>query len=218
MFIVSPFIPFPNISWWAMAGEGQKVIFDAAEYFEKMSYRNRYYITGSNGLITLSVPLEQGRDQRAVMGNIRISNQHRWQVQHWRTIVSVYKRAPYFDHYEQALQELYLRPFESLIEFNMASVRWLKQETAIAFEEEVADEFIKEYTDASGDLRRNFKPGIEKQALNAHPYYQLFSERNGFLPDLSLLDLLFTEGPHTMQWIKANRQMILNWRNPDKKL
>jgi hypothetical protein len=145
------------------------------------------------------------------MKDVVISKHDRWQVQHWRTLVSVYKRAPYFEHYEPSLAPLFERSFDQLADFNRASVHWLKQQLNLNFEEAILTEYQKEHQCAT-DLRKNFKPGIERMPLPADLYYQLFSERNGFLPNLSMLDLLFTEGPHAMQWLKTNAAIVESWR------
>jgi hypothetical protein len=209
--IISPVLPFPNILWWSITCSVTPILFDLSEHFEKMSYRNRYYITGPNGIITLSVPLAEGREQRRAMQDVRIDNKTRWQVQHWRTLTSVYNRSPFFEHYGPSLQRLFTEPFEKLVDFNMASIHWLKQQLRLQFEEKLIEQYQKEHTGVSADLRKKFKPGIEKKAVEEHAYYQLFSERNGFLRNLSLLDLLFTEGPHSLQWLKINKEMISSW-------
>ena len=157
--IISPVLPFPNIYWWLQASRVMKVCFDVSEHFEKMSYRNKYYITGANGLIALSIPLVEGRQQRRAMAEVQISSHERWQVQHWRTLVSVYKRAPYFEHYEPSLTVLFENTFEKLADFNLASMHWLKQQLNVKFEEEILTSYQKDYPGAA-DLRRNFKPGI----------------------------------------------------------
>jgi hypothetical protein len=210
--LVSSILPFPNLCWWAYTCDADEVLFDQAEHFEKMTYRNRYYITGPNGLIQLSIPLLGGRGQRSTMGNTMICNKDRWQVQHWRTLVSVYNRAAYFEHYAPSLEKLYQQPFERLADFNRGSIQWLKQQLKAGFTETTAEVYRKEYPEATTDLRHNFKPKAEKQGTDSHPYYQLFSERNGFLPNLSILDLLFSEGPHAMQWIRSQKDMLQGWK------
>src|ERR1700744_1936394 len=112
--IISSFLPFPSIGWWALAAGCEVVCLDGKEHFEKMTDRNRYYIAGANGMIQLSIPLMKGRNQRTVMEDVQVSNQEHWQVQHWRTLVSVYKRSPYFDYYEPALQPLFEKVYTSL--------------------------------------------------------------------------------------------------------
>ncbi len=138
MLLVSSFIPFPNISWWAMAHKAT-VLFDGTEHFEKMTYRNKYFITGANGGIQLSVPLEQGREQRRPMNEVMIYNKERWQTQHWRTLVSVYKRTPFFEHYEPSLQTLFEKQYTSLTDFNLATIYWLKKQLHAVFEEQFAE-------------------------------------------------------------------------------
>ena len=211
--IVTPFVPFPNIYWWFVMAGSYSALFDAKEHFVKMSYRNRYYITGANGLIQLSVPLARGRDQRTAMENVLIDNNERWQVNHWRTIVSVYGRAPYFEHYGPLLEQLFFTRYDKLVAFNRASIEWLQKQTGILFEIESATEYQK-YDEDVTDLRANFKPNMEKTALpeNDAWYYQLFSERNGFYPNLSLLDLLFSEGPAVKQVLKQHKAVIEAYR------
>jgi hypothetical protein len=199
--IISSFLPFPNLQWWAQAAEATTVYFDQAEHFEKMTFRNRYTVAGANGPIKLSIPLDQGRDQRAAMCDVRISNGEKWQLNHWRTISSVYRRAPYFEHYEHSLQQLFDQPYTHLPHFCLATVQLLRQHAGFTFQVGFADAYLKQYTAEYTDLR-GLKPASDKSITPA--YYQLFAERNGFVPNLSLLDLLFSEGPYTANWIKDN--------------
>lgn len=211
--LITPYIPFPNIYWWAMASSVSTVCFDKAEHFQKMTYRNRYYIAGSNGLVQLGIPLLYGRDQRTSMNKLAISNTTRWQVQHWRTLFSVYNRSPYFEHYALSLESLYTKEFNSLIEFNFASVHWLKEQLQVAFEEHYMEEYNPSFDGV--DLRKGFKPGIERaQSIGNPAYYQVFSDRIGFIPNLSMLDLLFSEGPNAMRWVNQHREEIQNWCKP----
>jgi hypothetical protein len=166
------------------------VVFDAAERFQKMSYRNRYRISGANNSILLTVPLISGREQRLPMADVQIYNDGLWQVQHWRTLVSVYKRTPYFEHYEDLLRPLYEHSYTHLAAFNRASIDWVVKQLKIDLAVEETDLFVKDYGDGVVDLRN------EKAANVPLPkYYQVFEDRIGFQPDLSILDLLFSEGP-----------------------
>lgn len=209
--VISSLLPFPNILWWAKVLETGIVSFDTAERFQKMSYRNRYYITGSNGLIALSIPLVQGREQRKAMADVGISNDTAWQIQHWRTLTSVYRRSPYFDHYEPELRHLFEKEFTHLAAFNLASIHWLKDQLDITLDEIISSEYIRDYGDDYTDIR-HLKPAMERKPLATSLYYQLFTERNGFFPNLSLLDLLFSKGPHTSEWIKQNNNLIRGWQ------
>lgn len=190
------------------------VTFDASEHFVKMGYRNRFYITGGNGRILLTVPLLHGRDQRTPMKDVLIDNKERWQVQHRRTITSVYGRAPYFEHYALSMQSLFTDRYERLVDFNHASIEWLKAETGILFNVQVTNEYKQYDDDIITDLRSTFKPGIEKSPIDATDglYYQLFAERNGFYPNLSMLDMLFCEGPAVKSILKQYGELVAHWQ------
>ncbi|MCB0698740.1 MAG: WbqC family protein [Chitinophagales bacterium] len=208
--LVSPFVPFPNIFWWSLAQNCTVVTFDQAEHFEKMSYRNRYYITGANGLIQLSIPLQRGRNQRLPMHEVKIDYSERWQAQHWRTIFSVYGKSPFFEHYAPVIESLYNKCYERLIDFSKATVDAVKKELELKFEEDIAIEYKKDYSDCI-DIRKMFKPGVEKTPIQNNLYYQLFEERNGFFPNLSILDLLFSEGPASTAVMKQHADVINTW-------
>lgn len=210
--LISPLCPFPNIYWWLIVENCSSVTFDHAEHYEKMSYRNRYYITGANGFIQLSLPLVKGRNQRTPMKEVMLDNSEHWQKQHWRSIFSAYGNAPFFEFFAPALELMFNREYKWLVDFCTDSIDWAKQQTGINFNVKTTSEYNRAYAGAI-DIRQIFKPGIEKQAVEADKaiYYQLFSERNGFYPNLSILDILFSEGPAALQTIKANKKIIENW-------
>lgn len=203
-------MPFPPIAWWAVVHSVNALTLDGAEHYQKMSYSNRYYLAGGNGAIILSVPLVHGRNQRIPVREVQISSHERWQVQHWRTIVSSYKRAPYFDFYEPSLAKLFHTQFSLLADFNSATIQWGKEQLKGAWVQQTAQEYIKDYADGAIDLR-SMKPSIEKDRKGFPEYYQLFKERHGFLPNLSILDLLFAEGPYAAHWLTAHNKALQQW-------
>jgi WbqC-like protein family len=193
MTVVSPFYTFPPIGWWRRFAGADTLIVDAGEHYQKMSYRNRYRICGSNNPVLLSIPLTNGRNQHTPVHEVRIHNEARWQTQHWRTLVSVYKRSPFFDHYEDSLRALYETEYTLLVDFNKAALEWVKQQLKLRFEIQEADFFVKDYPEDVIDLRKN------TVAASILPkYYQVFEDRVGFIPDLSILDLMFSEGPRAV--------------------
>lgn len=208
--VISSFLPFPNISWWSLVLSSDELILDAAEHFEKMTYRNKYFVAGANGTIQLSIPLQRGRNQRAAMNNVLLSKDEHWQVQHWRGIVSTYKRAPFFEYYEHSLEQLFGKEFKTLTEFNLASINWLIKQLKITVDIHIAETYRREYEGAI-DIRKQLKPGAEKKKELSGFYYQMFEERNQFTPNLSMLDLLFSEGPNTINALKENKEKIGEW-------
>lgn len=191
--ILSSLMPFPPISWWIPVQHATKVVWDGHEHYQKMSRRSRYRIATASGAVQLSIPLIGGRDQRASMQEVRIDNNQAWQRTHWRTLTAAYRRAPFFEHYETSLQEIFSRPFELLSQFNLASVHWLKAEFGLLFSESWTDDYQQQPIDAV-DLRDEALRKRETQ-FSFSPYTQVFAERHGFLQNLSALDLLFAGGP-----------------------
>lgn len=197
-------MPFAPVSWWAHAAAATGITFDNAEHFEKMSYRNRYRIQGANNPVQLSIPLVAGRDQRTPMAAVAIASHERWQVQHWRTLVSIYRRSPFWEYYEPSLAELFNNPFTELTAFNLASYQWVARQLKLSIPLAETDTFVATCPAGTSDLR-HMKPATE-QALHARfpHYYQVFADRIGFQPNLSILDLLFSEGPATLTWLREH--------------
>ena len=200
MSAVTPFLTFPNISWWMRVWDACPLILDSGEHFEKMTYRNRYRISGANNTILLSVPLVNGRNQHVPMKDLQIFNKEKWQVQHWRTLVSVYRRSPYFDYYEDSLKLLFETSFERLIDFNRAGIIWTMTQLKMNPEMHDAPVFLKTYPSDILDLRS--EKLLKPEGEQFRKYYQVFEDRNGFIPNLSILDLLFSEGPGSVNWLK----------------
>lgn len=200
--VVCPILPFPNIHWWSFAAAASELLTDDTEHFEKMSFRNRYMVCGADGPLTLSIPIVQGRQQRRPMKEVLIDNKTRWQVQHWRTLESVYNRSPYFEFYAPELQVLYEQPFEYLADFSSSSIELLGKLSGITIHTRQATQYLKHYPDASADIRADFRSKDYAAGPARFPvYHQTFEDRHGFLPNLSLLDLLAAEGRNAKNYL-----------------
>ena len=188
--------------------QASAVVFDHAGHFEKMSYRNRYRISGANNTILLSIPLLSGRDQRLPMTEVRISNQENWQVQHWRALTSAYKRAPFWEYYEPGLQQIFETRYTHLKDFNMATTAWVVQQLKLRPTISETNVYTEKYEATVTDLRR-IKPSDERKAAGSFPkYYQVFEDRIGFIPNLSIIDLLCSEGPQSAAWLASNYALL----------
>lgn len=190
--LISPSIPFPPISWWMMALQEQQILIDLGEHYQKMSYRNRYYLAGPQGKQLMSIPLEAGRNQHNPMTDVRIDYKDNWQSRHWKTMVSLYGRSPFFEYFEYKIRPLYQEEkFPFLQEWNEASLRLsadlLGWNPAIS----TTTEYHRHYPN-DNDIRDKSTP----LKLQGQPpqYYQVFQDRTGFIPDCSVLDILFCEG------------------------
>lgn len=180
-----------------------KLKIEQYERYQKLSYRNRCYIAGPNGRIILSVPLLHGRNQRTVMKEIRICNKDKWQSLQWKTLCSAYRRSPWFEFYEDELRPLFERPFIFLIDWNMEVFDRVNRLLGFFPEYEMTLSYEETYPDPVEDLRDTILPGQLKmlQPGDYPRYTQVFQERTGFFPNLSILDLLFCEGKHSKEML-----------------
>lgn len=196
---------FPNINLYRISSEFSNIVFEQCEFYQKMSFRNRCQIAGSEGLINLNVPLEKGRDQKTRMKDVRIAGAQPWQAQHWKTILSCYSRSPWFEFYRDEIEELYKTRFSFLVDWNLACFEWSLKQLRLPAEVSLTDRYQPVYTSDEGvDWRGKFLPKNRIADSGLLPgYRQVFEERTGFLPGLSILDLLFCEGKEAIRYIRS---------------
>ena len=171
-------------------------ILDQYEVFRKMSFRNRCTVSGANGTITLSIPLVEGRSQQRIMKEVRISNTENWQARHWKTITACYNRSPWFEFYRHELEQLYLAKTDFLVDWNMSCLNWISSKMSLQTRFSLS-EYLQVYDPAQYiDFRSRLMPATINQLYSSQPRYaQVFEERLGFIPNLSILDRLFCQGP-----------------------
>ncbi len=189
---------FPPISFFSTLYGETYFYLDIYDIYRKMSFRNRCLIAGAQGIISLSVPLQQGRNQQLPMNEVRISDTEKWQSRHFKSIRSAYNRSPFFDFYEDELAAIYQRPFELLTDWNLCCLEWIKEKLAWRTGILFTDSAIPYQSDGITDLRNRVLP---KNFMEWKPvkYRQVFEERTGFFPNLSILDLLFNCGPRSSE-------------------
>lgn len=177
------------VSQYVRLFAADRLLWDVDTPFVKQTYRNRTVIAAENGPLPLTVPVVHGGVQP--LRDVRISDHGNWRRLHWNAIMSAYKKSPFFDYYADDFRPFYEKKIEFLVDFNMqlhATVCGL-----LGLERETV-----EYSaaDAAGeeDVRSLAQPsqGMELCSL---PYYQVFGQRNGFLPNMGIADLLFNMGP-----------------------
>ncbi|MFN0175989.1 MAG: WbqC family protein [Saprospiraceae bacterium] len=188
----------PSIAWCSAIWQEKLVALDAAEHYQKGSLRNRCHIAGPNGPQRLSIPLIKGKHQQTPIREVRISYEEPWQRQHWRTIQTVYGSAPYFEHYADHLRPFYERKWEFLFDYNYDfQALILKKRLGWAGDFIFQPDFFPRKKWSKGyDLRDQIGGGLNEYPTWYSPvrYPQVFEERTGFLPNLSVLDLLLCCG------------------------
>ncbi len=191
---VFPIAYFGSIAYFRELVRAQKVLIEAKEHFVKQSVRTRCDILVSNGIRHLSVPVIKKNGNKTVMEDIEISFTDNWQNDHWRTIESAYSSAPFFEHYGEELKALIFSEEENLMRFNEKITNTVLAWMSIDF---ISLDYTIEYAQSESDFRAF--PFDDR--LNTKKYTQVFEAENGFIPNLSILDLIMNEGPMARRWL-----------------
>ncbi len=199
-----------TVSYYALLLHCKNAIIDGGAYFMKGTYRNRCHIAGANGLLRLSIPLKRGKNQKRPMREVEISYNHDWQKLHWESICSAYRRSPYFEFYEDDFQVFYHNHYDRLINFNQSIRELICSLLDIEINVQQSDHYISTLEEGTLDCRNYIHPNLEKNqlALEIPRYQQLFEAKNGFLQDLSILDLLFMQGPRAKDYLERIASLI----------
>ena len=174
-----------------------KIHIEAEENYPKQTYRNRCLIAAANGVQALTVPIEKLATLKAPTRDIRISNHGNWRHHHWNALVSAYNMSPFFEYYADDLCPFYEKKYRFLIDYNDALqviiCNLLDIHPKIAHTEKYEPAL-------ENDFRNVIDPRhpLNDETFTPHPYYQVFREKHGFLPNLSIVDLLFNMGPESV--------------------
>ena len=190
---------FSPVVAFVYAKKYPNIILEQYEHWQKMSFRNRCQVLGANKIINLSVPIIGGRDQRNFTHQIKIDNGQNWQVQHWRTLVSSYNKSPFFEHYAASLQSILFQPYSTLWELDLAALTWSLKQLKIPHTISYTRAFNPEANSECLDLRNKISPRKMDKILP--PYHQVFGDT--FVPNLSVLDLLFNLGGHANGYLET---------------
>ena len=190
---------FPNIAHFVAMMGSDTVYFEVCDNYQKQSFRNRTEIYGANGKLALTVPVSYSQKNRQLYKEVRIANEDNWQQLHLKSLQSAYSMSPFFEFYIDDLMPLFEKRFEYILDFNLNCFEVLLESLQVKITTKATTVFEKSpkgKTDYRVLAKRNFKvEGLE-------PYTQVFTEKHGFIPNLSILDLLFNEGPNTELYLR----------------
>ncbi len=192
------FVPFyfPPIDYFRALVK-HAVVLEWADRYQRQSYRNRCHIYGANGLLLLSVPVSHRGIRKAK--DRQIAYDSNWQKQHWKSLESAYSHAPYFQFYEAGLRPLYGKREKFLYDLNLKTLElttdWLELDCSPR-----QTQYYEKIPTGVLDFRDSFN-AKNRRTANFTPYRQVFAHKHGFLPNLSILDLLFCTGPESISYL-----------------
>ena len=196
MTAVFPSAYFPCISYLKAYLAHENSSIELFEHYPKQTLRNRCDIATSNGKLRLSIPIKKPFGSKSLMKDILIDQDAQWQKEHWRSIRTAYAGAPYFEEYAYNIEALINTEHRHLISLNASILEFIYQVLDLTYIKEETSEYLNS---AIQDFRAH---DFGKQSTSPG-YIQVFNESQGFIEDLSILDLLFNEGPFIRNWILA---------------
>ena len=190
---------FGPVQWYQKLYRADAVIIDPDEPFLKQTYRNRCYIAAANGVQALTVPVEQPGNHCPVR-DVRISDHGDWRRVHWNAIASAYGESPFFEYYQDDLRPFFERRWTFLYDFNEAIRQTVCQLIDIHPQVEYTTDYVKQHPN---DFREviHAKHPLPDSDFKPRPYWQVFQQKHGFQPNLSILDLLFCMGPEAIFYL-----------------
>ncbi|PRX54213.1 WbqC family protein [Flagellimonas meridianipacifica] len=191
---------FPSIATFAVIAQ-KEIIWEVFDNFQKQTYRNRCYICTDQGRHMMNIPIKHVgvNEGRQLYSDVVLDKSTPWQKQHWRTLETAYRTSPYFEFYEDDIKPLYENTEEHLFNFNVKTVETILDCLGIQKEFGTTLKYNAQLEHmADGRFLVEAKKDIE---IQYQEYEQVFGDRHGFINNLSILDLLFNEGPNTVDYL-----------------
>ena len=190
---------FPSISHYIALVQADKVTFEMEDNFQKQTNRNRMYIHSPNGIQLLNVPIKHSPEKHQKYKDVRIENDFAWQKNHFKSLEAAYRTSPFFYFFEDDIRPLFEKKHDFLMELNLEIFDLVNDSLGLSFAPDKTVEYFHEAT-TFADLRPLING--KKDVTIIEPYTQVFEEKNGFLNNLSILDLLFNEGRYAVAYLK----------------
>ena len=191
---------FPTIETFKHLVGDDHIIFETFDHYQKQTYRTRCSIYAANGKLDLIIPIKHAKDHRQFTKDVRIENDFNWQKNHFKSLENAYRSSPFFEYYEDEIISIYASKDQFLLDFLFKTIDLSFKLTNISKEYSQTSEFFMTYKEVN-DLRplADFK---SSKTPKIDPYIQVFDNKHGFISNLSILDLLFNEGPNALNYLE----------------
>lgn len=194
---------FPSISHYIAMIQADSVTFEMEDNFQKQTNRNRMYIYSPNGIQLLNVPIKHSIDKHQKYKDVRIENDFAWQKNHFKSLEAAYRTSPFFEYFEDDFRPLFEKKQEFLMDLNLELFELVNSSLGIKIDAQKTTEYfhdVTEYIDF-----RSLVNG-KKDGTQIEEYTQVFGDKQGFINNLSILDLLFNEGRYAVDYLR-NQQL-----------
>jgi hypothetical protein len=197
---VLPMFYLPPVEYFAKLNIYRaNILIEKEEHFPKQTYRNRANVYTPDGMLGLTVPVIKGSKNHTKVKDIKISYDFNWQRLHWLSLQACYRRSAYFEYYEDELTPFYEKKFDYLFDYNEQLLQFVLKAMKMKIDFKYTDSYEPNYPELL-DYRESINPKRETD-FNQKPYFQVFEDRKGFIKNLSIVDLLFNQGPHSINYI-----------------
>lgn len=204
--IVQPTLFSPIVQFVVLAN-AERIIFELEDNYQKQTYRNRYIIYGANGKQVLTVPvIHSHKGVKIKTKDVKIDHRTDWHKLHVRSLQSAYRSSPFYEFYEDEIMPVFFKKQKYLIDLNFDAFEVVCE----AFQAEFKFKKTKEYqiNTKNEEDYRSLAIAKTKQIFPLQKYTQVFDDKYGFLPNLSILDLIFNEGPNALMYLEKHNKLL----------
>ena len=193
---------FPSISHFVAIAKADVVTFEMEDTFQKQTNRNRMYIYSPNGIQLLNVPIKHSKEKHQSMKDVKLETAFDWQKQHFKSLEAAYRTSPFFEYFEDAIVPIFQKKHTFLMDLNLETMSIVSKCLKLEFDYVETLEYFHQVEDKTD--YRNLINGKKDTAV-FESYTQVFSEKHGYLNNLSILDLLFNEGRYALDYLRKQK-------------
>ncbi len=198
---------FPSISHFVALSQADSIMFEIEDNFQKQTNRNRTYIYSPNGIQLLNIPVKHSNKIHQKTKDIQLETQFDWQKQHFKSLEAAYRSSPFFEFFEDDIRPIFEKKYTFLLDLNFDTFDFISKSMRMKFDYGTTTEYFQEI-DNKTILDFRYLANGKKDDSQFEPYPQVFEEKEGFLNNLSVLDLLFNEGKFAFDYLKSQTLKI----------
>jgi hypothetical protein len=196
----------PPVEYFYILNKYENIIIDVFENYQKQSYRNRCVIYSPNGPLNLVIPVIRPQKPKTIVKDVIISYYEDWPRTHWRSITAAYNSSPFFLFYQDELKTILEKKHKYLIDLNSELLEYLIRLIGISSNVKLSKKYHNKKD--INDLREIISPKKEHMINSLPAYKQVFDDKSGFIENLSIIDLLFNEGPNSIEYLKNIKEVV----------